>query len=228
MFTLDNFYKSDEWETLLKVLKDERKNEKDLVICEHCGKPIVKKYDCIGHHVKELTEDNVNDYNISLNPENIMLIHHKCHNEIHRRFGFEKKKKVYVVYGSPCSGKMDYVHNISSPNDLVIDLDNIYQMISTNKRYTNVKTHTGFALEVKKHMLSLVKNKFGKWQDCYIVGGYPLRRDREELERELKAELIFIESTKEECLQRMYERFNDTSSTERYTKYIDEWFDRYY
>lgn len=228
MFTLLTFYKSDEWGNLLRSIKDERINQQGLILCEHCGEPIVKSYDCIGHHIKELTEDNVNDYNISLNPNNVMLVHHKCHNIIHRRFGNEKKRKVYLVYGAPCSGKIDYVKGIASPNDLIIDLDNIYQMISINKRYTNTGRHTGFALEVRKYMLSLVKNRYGKYQDVYIIGGYPLRSDREQIMREYNAETIFIDATKEECMQCMYDRLTHEVDIERYTIYIDEWFDRYY
>lgn len=104
MFTLSNFYKSKEWQDLLEVLKLERVNSNGELLCEHCHKPITKAYDCIGHHEIELTESNVNDYNVSLNKDNIMFIHHKCHNITHERFGC-LKQKVYIIYGSPCSGK---------------------------------------------------------------------------------------------------------------------------
>ena len=65
MFTLSNFYKSKEWENLLEHFKLERVNYNGELICEYCYKPITRAYDCIGHHDKELTEANVNDYNIS-------------------------------------------------------------------------------------------------------------------------------------------------------------------
>ena len=57
MFTLNNFYKSKEWESLLEQLKLERVNSEGEIVCEHCHKPIVKKYDCIGHHKIELNYD---------------------------------------------------------------------------------------------------------------------------------------------------------------------------
>ena len=57
MFTLSTFYRSKEWERFMRFLKEEREDENGFVICEHCGKPIVKKYDCIGHHKEELTEE---------------------------------------------------------------------------------------------------------------------------------------------------------------------------
>ena len=102
-----DLYKSKEWQNLLQNLKLERVNDEGKLICEHCGEEIVKAYDCIGHHKIPLTNANVNDYSISLNPNNIMLIHFKCHNKVHNRFGYELPKKVYIVYGSPCSRQVN-------------------------------------------------------------------------------------------------------------------------
>ena len=41
--------------------------------------------ECIAHHKKRLTMQNVNDNSISLNPENIMFVTPQEHNEIHSR-----------------------------------------------------------------------------------------------------------------------------------------------
>ena len=93
--TLDNFYQSKEWVNLMKIIRQERVNENGEIICAYCGKPIVKAYDCIGHHKVYLTEQNVNDAMISLNPENVELVHHVCHNRIHDKFGY-KHKEIYL------------------------------------------------------------------------------------------------------------------------------------
>ena len=87
--SLEEFYKSKQWEKFIDLLKQERSNNKGDIICAHCGELIIKKYDCIGHHIEELTLENVNDYSISLNPDNVELIHFRCHNKAHRRFGSE-------------------------------------------------------------------------------------------------------------------------------------------
>ena len=84
--TLSNFYQSKEWVNLVGAIRLERMNDNGDVICEYCHEPIVRAYDCIGHHTVELTEDNVNDAMVSLNPELIQLVHHKCHNRIHNKF----------------------------------------------------------------------------------------------------------------------------------------------
>ena len=60
--------------------------------CWYCGKPILNKYDCIGHHIEPLTEANVNDPAIAYGKSNIMLVHHRCHNEIHKEREEERKQ----------------------------------------------------------------------------------------------------------------------------------------
>lgn len=84
---LSDFYKSKEWTDFRALLMLQRLNERGEIICAHCGRPIVKRYDCIGHHLVELTETNYRDVTISLNPDNVVLVHHRCHNEIHEKTG---------------------------------------------------------------------------------------------------------------------------------------------
>ena len=132
-------YKTKEWEKLKELLMLERVNDKGEIICEHCHKPIVKKYDCIGHHKIALTNDNVNDVSITLNPDNVALVHFKCHNEIENRFGFNVRT-VYLVHGAICSGKSSWVKEQAGKNDLIVDMDSIWECISNNPRYVKPPT----------------------------------------------------------------------------------------
>ena len=83
---LSEFYRSEEWRTFRQVVINDRMTEDGFILDEETGKPIVKRYDIILHHKEELTEENVFDYNISLNPNNIMIVSHKTHNIIHNCF----------------------------------------------------------------------------------------------------------------------------------------------
>ena len=147
--SLYNFYRSKEWENLLKVIRSERVNEEGFTICEYCGKPIVKAYDCIGHHKEHLTEENYNDYSISLNPDNVMMVHHRCHNIIHDRLGMNTRRQVFIVYGSPLSGKTTWVKENMAAGDLVVDMDNIWQCISAQDRYIKPKRLNSIAFAVR-------------------------------------------------------------------------------
>lgn len=220
-----SFYRSKEWRKLLDNIKYERLNEDGELICEYCGKPITKAYDAIGHHKIELTEENVNDYDISLNPQNIQLVHHACHNRIHNKLGYSNRE-VFLVYGAPLSGKSTYVKNAMSPGDLVIDMDSIWQCISFQKRYEKPARLKSVAFKIRDSLIDTVKYRFGKWNNAYVIGGYALQSERERLIKELGAREIFIESTQEECLQRL-EQAEDGRDKEEWRGYIQAWFDQY-
>lgn len=224
MFTLSNFYKSNQWRDLVNLLKLERVNKDDYVVCERCGKPILKPYDCIAHHKIELTNDNVNDVNISLNPDNIELIHFKCHNKDHKRFGYENQRKVYIVYGAPYAGKSEWVRSVASYEDLIVDINDIYQMISVNERYDNVQRLKANVFGVRDCLIDMIATRRGKWKDAYIIGGYPLFMERKRLADKLGAELIFIDTDELECINNLHDI--DKNVTQG-CEYIKEWFSRY-
>lgn len=218
--SLSEFYTSRQWERFLQILKDERTNEEGFIICEHCGKPIVKKYDCIGHHKQELTEANVNSFDISLNPDNVALVHHRCHNIIHERFG-SYTRKVYLVHGAPCSGKTSFVRDIANKDDLILDIDAIWQMISVNDRYIKPNRLKQNVFQIRDCILDQIKTRNGSWRAAYVIGGYPLLLERQRLATMLGAELIHIDTPKEECLARTEERPGD------WKQYIEDYFFMY-
>ena len=216
MFTLSNFYRSPEWEALRKSLMLERVDANGDVVCEHCNKPIVKAYDCIGHHKTPLTEGNVNNYDVSLNPDNVALVHHKCHNEIHNRFG-TYTRHIYIVYGSPCSGKTTFVNERALKDDLIIDIDRIFEAINngrSNRLYDNV-------MQVYRLLVDMVKTRNGKWVNAYIIRGFPLKGERERLAAMLDAELVYIDTDKQTCLERAYKRAPD------YNKFVLDWWQKF-
>ena len=214
-----DLYKSKEWQDLLEDLKLARVNEEGKLICEHCGEEIVKAYDCIGHHKIPLNNMNVNDYSISLNPEMIMLIHFKCHNKVHNRFGYELPKKVYIIYGSPCSGKSTWVNNMATADDLIVDIDKIWECISFCDKYNKPKKLQQNVFEISNNLLEQVKMRLGNWQNAFVVGTYPLKMERQRLSDKLGAELIFIDTDKYSCL--------DRAKNDEWKKYIEEWFESF-
>lgn len=221
---LYNFYRSKEWVNLLKLLRNERINDEGYIICEHCGKPIVKAYDCIGHHKTELTEENVNDIMISLNPDNIALVHHKCHNFIHNKLGYSGRQ-VFIVYGSPLSGKSSYVAEAMAEGDLIIDMDNIWQCVSGCERYVKPNRLKSVVFSVRDNLLESVKYRRGKWLNAYVIGGYPYKAERDRLIDQLGAREIFIDTDKETCIKRLYE--TEGRDCDEWLRYINDWWLQY-
>lgn len=223
--TLSQFYTSDEWLDFRAYLIAERTADDGFVYDEITGKKIIKAYDIILHHKIELTLENVNDANISLNPDNIQIVSFKTHNEIHNRFG-SWTRHIYLVYGCPLAGKATYVRERAGLHDLVIDLDKIYSCITNNAPYIKSGRVTDNVFAVRDCLLEQVKTRRGKWVNCFIIGGYPFKGERERICGEYGAEPIYIDCTKEEAQMRL-QAAQDGRDKKEWSKYIDTWFDRY-
>lgn len=221
---LSDFYKSPEWQRLIHILRLERVNDEGDIICEYCGKPIVKKYDCIAHHKIELTDENYLDPTISLNAANIQLVHHKCHNIIHDRLGM-CGKKVYLVHGSPLSGKSTWVRNNMNRGDLIVDMDRLWSAISGMNQYDKPERLKAVAFMLRDNLIDNVRVRGGKYRNAYVIGGYPLCAERERLLTRLGAEEIHIDTPKEECLRRL----NDCPDRDKdeWGKYINDYWERF-
>ena len=227
-YTLDNFYQSKQWIALIQQLRLQRVNTDGLLLCEHCGRPITKAYDCTGHHVIELTDRNVNDVTISLNPDNIMIVHHKCHNKIHHKLSMTDRRTVYVVYGAPCSGKTSFVRDNMEQGDLVIDIDSIWECVSGCDRYTKPARLNSNVFTLRDNLIEQVRYRVGKWLTAWIIGGYPLTAERERLCKSLGAREIFVDTPRDECLRRLHDAAaNDGRDVDEWTRYISDWFEKY-
>lgn len=119
---LQTFYASDDWRNLRLLLIVERG-----MMCQYCNTRVVRADELTGHHVIELTPDNYQDAMVSLNPANIQIVHHGCHNQIHRHAGRRLTgRQAFVVFGAPLSGKHTFVRDRMWPGDLIVDMDLLY------------------------------------------------------------------------------------------------------
>ena len=217
MLNRNNFYRSKEWEKFRAALIQERTNEDGYVICAHCGKPILKKYDCIGHHKIELSDANCNDFSVSLNPANVDLIHFKCHNEIHNRFnGFSQQ--VFIVWGSPCSGKSTWVKENANEDDLILDLDRIWEAVCFSPREKKPGRLKANVFGIRDTIIDQIRMRKGTWRNAFVIGGYPHAVDRERLADLLRADLVFIDTPREICLERASDAWKD---------FVAEWWEEY-
>lgn len=230
MFTsLSQFYNSQEWRNFRQGLIAKRVSPTDGCLrCEHSGKVLVNSYDIVLHHKTPLTMKNVNDYAVSLNPENIMIVSQQAHNEIHNRFGYCAERKVYYVYGAPCSGKTSFVNSIKGNSDLVVDMDNIWQCITGGQRYEKPAAlkHNAFAL--RDSLYDMVKKRAGKWERAFIITGGAVKGIREREIASFGAEPIFIDTSEAECLTRLCNASDRTTQQKlEWQDYILQWFKDY-
>ena len=225
MWTLDTFYHSKEWQNLRRVVLNERTKEDGFVYDEITGKPIVKAYDAILHHTVFLTEENVNDREISLNPDLIQIVSHKTHNLIHEKLGYVRKE-IYLVYGAPFAGADTWAQDNAGEGDLIVNIDDIWQCVSGLPRYHKPARLNAVVFGVRDYLMECVKTRRGKWNNALICGGFPLISERERICRTYGAREVYVEATREECEARINAAL-DGELRRQYVGYLDEWWRRF-
>ena len=116
-------------------------------------------------------------------------------------------------------GKSTWVNNIATSDDLIVDIDKIWECISFCDKYNKPNKLQQNVFEIRNNLLEQIKMRMGNWQNAFVVGTYPLKMERQRLSDKLGAELILIDCNKEICLNR--------SKNEEWNKYIEEWFETY-
>lgn len=232
------FYNGDDWEHCKAQVTLERMKEDGAIYCEHCGKIILKGFNpkeknnakaIVYHHIKHLTNLNVNDASISINPKNIMIVHWSCHNEIHNRFSGQyqiPEKKVYLITGASCSGKTTFVRERIEENDVVLDIDDIWQLISGMPRYTKPNSLKPIVFRLRNELKDMIAKGTGTWRNAYIIESLPYAIDRKNEAERYKAhnvEVITMDASREECLNRLYSNPNGRD-VKAYEKYINDYF----
>lgn len=238
--TLTQFYNSQDWANCKAQVTQERLKDGALY-CEHCGKLILKSFNpneknnkgaIVYHHKKHLTNQNVNDASIAINPENIAVLHWQCHNIVHGRFNGTAvaiERKVYLITGAPLSGKTTFVRERLQEGDIVLDIDDIWQMLSGQPRYTKPNSIKPAVFAARDAIKEQIQKGGGSWRNAYIIQSLPLATDRKREAEKYKAhncEIVTMEASREECLNRLYAMPNGRDIKD-YERFINNYFDDY-
>lgn len=237
--TTAQFYRSDDWANCKAQVLQQRIRSDGALYCEYCGQVILKGFNpqannnagaVVFHHKVYLNNYNVNDASIAINPDNIAVVHWNCHNQIHERFtGGQPEKKVYIITGASCSGKTTYVRERLQPNDLVIDIDDIWQTISGQPRYVKPNSLKSLVFAIRDEIKALIGRGAGQWRNAFIIESLPSKMDRQREADRYRAhnvEVITMDATKEQCLQRLHDN-PQGRDVKAYEGYIEQYFARY-
>ena len=235
------FYNGTDWANCKAQVTQERLRDGALY-CEHCGKIIVKSFNpnaknnngaIVYHHKIYLNNSNVNDASISINPANIAVLHWQCHNEVHNRFnGVSAKveRKVYIIVGASCSGKSTFVRERVQEGDIVLDIDDIWQAISGQPRYVKPNSLKQVVFNLRNQIKEQIKIGAGTWRNAYIIESKLYtpkdRKDEAEKYKQHNVEVIIMEASREECLNRLYNNPNGRN-IKAYEGFINEYFDSF-
>lgn len=238
--SLTQFYNGQDWANCKAQVTQERLKDGALY-CEHCGKIILKSFNpnannnkgaVVYHHKIYLTNENVNDASISINPANIAVLHWQCHNAIHDRFNgtaVKIERKVYIITGAACSGKTTFVRERMQTGDIVLDIDDIWQTVSGQPRYIKPNALKPIVFNMRLAIKEQIAKGAGGWRNAYIIESLPLATDRKREAERYKAhncEIITMEASREECLNRLYTMPNGRD-IKAYEEYINNYFDDY-
>lgn len=114
---------------------------------------------------------------------------------------------VYLIYGSPCSGKSTYIKKHLLPGDIVCDVDRLYSALCFNEEHqTELYAHE-VALMLNESLLDIIRDRRGNWKNAYVVS---LANTEEKLNEAMKRvnadEAIYIDTPFETCMERAKER----------------------
>lgn len=114
---------------------------------------------------------------------------------------------VYLIYGSPCSGKSTYIAEHRKRGDLVCDVDYIYSAISGEDAHdAELYTHE-VACELHQHLLDIIRDRKGNWKNAYVVSIANTPEKVNEMKERINAdECIFVDTPYEVCIKRAEDR----------------------
>lgn len=76
------FYHSRAWQSVRQLVWDRAHG-----LCERCAENGDVVPADVVHHTTPLTVDNINDQDITLNPNRLQALCHECHTEVHQELG---------------------------------------------------------------------------------------------------------------------------------------------
>lgn len=114
---------------------------------------------------------------------------------------------VYLIYGSPCSGKSTYIKEHMQRGDVVCDVDDIYASISGQDPHSANFHIYNIAIEMWNNLTKIVHDRKGKWNDVYVTSiANTKEKLKEDMERVNADKCIFMNTPIDVCLERANNR----------------------
>lgn len=208
-------------------------------ICERCGGAA-----CLVHHIEHITPRNVSNADITLHWDNLKAVCDDCHALEHaadyKRRGrparlngiaFDedgnaiKQPNVFLVCGSPGSGKSTYVAENKGADDLVVDLDYICAALMGEVGGVHLEHDAilSVALEVRDLLYSAIRERRGKWERAFVVTSIAEAQETKAIADDLRAEVVLIDTPLPECLRRIRSDPSRRAKRRLFERLATEW-----
>ena len=133
--------------------------------------------------------------------------------------------RVVIVWGPPASGKTTYVKQHMAAGDLVVDLDFIKQAISMAGKTEAADNLLPTALHIRELLYQLIARREVSCDTAWVVASLPRRGEREELQCRLRAEMVRMITSMQECIDRAYAD-DERTDKELQVRIIERWFEQ--
>lgn len=138
-------------------------------------------------------------------------------------------QNVYIVYGSPASGKTTFVLNQMTEKDIRIDMDALVGALTKTHQKHLDRLHPDYArvmpvaLSVRDTLWSMLAARVGTWENAYVITNQWDEKKISELAKYLNAECIFMDIPEDECIRRA-KKDDARTDKEKELRIIREWF----
>ena len=114
---------------------------------------------------------------------------------------------VYLVCGSPCSGKSTYVKEHFKIGDIVCDVDRIYSSLCYNEEHQTEIYAQETASLLYETLLDIIRDRRGHWKNAYVVSLANTNEKIEKMKERINVdEVVFLDVPFETCMERAKDR----------------------
>ena len=134
--------------------------------------------------------------------------------------------KINIIWGCPASGKSTYVSEHRGKNDITFDFDLLMMALSGLDMHTSNTNLIGYVTDIRDGIIKRIKTE-KKLQDAWIIVTWVDDEFKEQFKDYKSVEYILMDTTEEECLDRINNNDDRQASKDEQVKVVKEWFKKY-
>lgn len=146
-----------------------------------------------------------------------------CHRHHSIKTMREQQITITIVAGAPCSGKTTYVAKHKGENDVVLDMDYLYQGLTYNSLYNKPMKLFGIVNGVYDYVIDRLARRCDD-VEAWIITGECNKAKLQATVKKLNARLVIMATTKTECKERLSRSGERQHLNTLLHKAIDDWY----
>lgn len=142
---------------------------------------------------------------------------------LRKLFGNNDKKKVFIISGSPGSGKSYYAEKHKGENDIVFDMDKICSAIDGKNVHDDHSNILDIVLNLRNTIFEDITARKGTWGNAFIISSSPDEKYISDLSNRLDAEIVKMPANLDDCISNLSNDPTRAKTLERDIKLAQSW-----